>query len=41
MITSQHTTASIKLNENEPELLKDMEAFLCGIAPVGSVLPAQ
>lgn len=33
VITSQHTTASIKLNENEPELLKDMEAFLTGIAP--------
>lgn len=33
VITSQHTTASIKLNENEPELLKDMEAFLSGIAP--------
>jgi secondary thiamine-phosphate synthase enzyme len=33
VVASQHTTASIKLNENEPELLKDMEAFLCGIAP--------
>lgn len=33
VITSQHTTASIKLNENEPELLRDMEKFLCGIAP--------
>ena len=33
VVTSQHTTASIKLNENEPELLRDMETFLCGIAP--------
>lgn len=33
VVISQHTTASIKLNENEPELLRDMEAFLCGIAP--------
>ncbi len=33
VVTSQHTTASIKINENEPELLKDMEQFLCGIAP--------
>jgi secondary thiamine-phosphate synthase enzyme len=33
VITSQHTTASIKINENEPELLKDMERFLCEIAP--------
>ena len=33
VVTSQHTTASVKLNENEPELLKDMEAFLSGIAP--------
>ncbi len=33
VVTSQHTTASIKLNENEPELLRDMEQFLCGIAP--------
>jgi secondary thiamine-phosphate synthase enzyme len=33
VITSQHTTASIKLNENEPELLRDMEKFLCEIAP--------
>ena len=32
VVTSQHTTASIKLNENEPELLRDMEKFLCDIA---------
>ncbi|HZT97863.1 MAG TPA: secondary thiamine-phosphate synthase enzyme YjbQ [Chloroflexota bacterium] len=36
VVTSQHTTASIKVNENEPELLKDMEEFLCGIAPPDS-----
>jgi|SRR5579872_3890465 len=33
VVTSQHTTASIKVNENEPELLRDMEEFLCRIAP--------
>jgi len=33
VVTSQHTTASIKVNENEPELLRDMEEFLCAIAP--------
>ena len=33
VVTSQHTTASIKVNEHEPELLRDMEEFLCGIAP--------
>ncbi|HEV3312075.1 MAG TPA: secondary thiamine-phosphate synthase enzyme YjbQ [Chloroflexota bacterium] len=33
VVTSQHTTASIKVNENEPELLRDMEKFLCDIAP--------
>lgn len=36
VVTSQHTTASIKLNENEPELLRDMEKFLCEIAPAGN-----
>jgi secondary thiamine-phosphate synthase enzyme len=33
VVTSQHTTASIKVNENEPELLRDMEDFLRGIVP--------
>lgn len=33
VITSQHTTASIKINEHEPELLKDMECFLREMAP--------
>jgi len=31
---STHTTAAIKINECEPELLKDMARFLCEIAPV-------
>ena len=32
-IYTKHTTAAIKINENEPLLLKDMEAFLERIAP--------
>jgi secondary thiamine-phosphate synthase enzyme len=36
VVTSQHTTASIKINENEPELLRDMEKFLREIAPPDS-----
>ncbi len=31
---STHTTAAIKINECEPELLKDMARFLCEIAPL-------
>lgn len=31
---STHTTAAIKINECEPELLKDMAQFLSEIAPV-------
>ena len=34
VIFSQHTTAAIKINESEPELLKDMALFLSEIAPV-------
>lgn len=33
-IFSRHTTAAIKINENEPLLIKDMEAFLGRLAPV-------
>ena len=33
-VFSKHTTAAIKLNENEPLLIKDMEGFLSRIAPV-------
>jgi secondary thiamine-phosphate synthase enzyme len=33
-IYSAHTTAAIKINENEPLLITDMEAFLRAIAPV-------
>ena len=33
VVASQHTTASIIVNEHEPELLKDLDAFLDGIAP--------
>jgi secondary thiamine-phosphate synthase enzyme len=34
VIFSQHTTAAIKINESEPELLKDMALFLSQIAPI-------
>jgi secondary thiamine-phosphate synthase enzyme len=34
VIFSTHTTAAIKINEYEPELLKDMARFLSDIAPV-------
>ncbi len=34
VIFSQHTTAAIKINESEPELLKDMALFLSEIAPI-------
>ena len=30
---SQHTTAAIVVNEHEPELLKDLDAFLGEVAP--------
>jgi secondary thiamine-phosphate synthase enzyme len=33
-VFSKHTTAAIKINENEPLLLTDMEEFLKKIAPV-------
>ena len=33
VIYSKHTTASIKINENEPLLLQDMEQFLERISP--------
>lgn len=33
VITSQHTTASIVVNEHEPELLKDLTRLLDEIAP--------
>lgn len=33
VIFSMHTTAAIKINEGEPELLKDMSRFLREIAP--------
>ena len=32
-IYTKHTTAAIKINENEPLLLKDMESFLKRMAP--------
>ena len=35
-IYSKHTTAAIKVNENEPLLIKDMEQFLLRIAPVNA-----
>jgi secondary thiamine-phosphate synthase enzyme len=33
-VFSRHTTAAIKINEREPELLKDMARFLEELAPV-------
>jgi secondary thiamine-phosphate synthase enzyme len=33
-VFSRHTTAAIKINECEPELLKDMARFLCEMAPL-------
>jgi secondary thiamine-phosphate synthase enzyme len=32
-IFSRHTTAAVKINENEPLLLRDMARFLEGVAP--------
>lgn len=32
VVASRHTTACIAVNEHEPELLKDMDAFLIGLA---------
>lgn len=34
VIFSRHTTAAIKINEFEPELIKDMAKFLSTIAPL-------
>lgn len=34
VVFSRHTTAAIKINECEPELIKDMSRFLCEIAPI-------
>ncbi len=34
VIFSRHTTAAIKINEFEPELLKDMARFLSEVAPI-------
>lgn len=33
VVYSKHTTAAIKINENEPLLMQDMEKFLGRIAP--------
>lgn len=33
LIYSRHTTAAIKINENEPLLLRDMANFLARVAP--------
>jgi secondary thiamine-phosphate synthase enzyme len=35
LIASTHTTASVLVNEHEPELLKDMDRFLLEMAPPG------
>jgi secondary thiamine-phosphate synthase enzyme len=34
VVYSMHTTAAIKINEREPELIKDMSRFLADIAPL-------
>jgi len=34
VVFSRHTTAAVKINECEPELLKDMARFLGDIAPI-------
>lgn len=36
-IFSQHTTAAIKLNENEPFLISDMVRMLCHLAPANAL----
>ncbi|HEX6507407.1 MAG TPA: secondary thiamine-phosphate synthase enzyme YjbQ [Chloroflexota bacterium] len=36
VVASQHTTASIVVNEHEPELLKDLEDMLRRLAPESS-----
>jgi secondary thiamine-phosphate synthase enzyme len=33
VVYSKHTTAAVKINENEPLLLEDMATFLEGVAP--------
>ena len=33
VVYSKHTTAAVKINENEPLLLEDMANFLEGVAP--------
>ena len=33
VVFSKHTTAAVKINENEPLLLEDMTSFLEGVAP--------
>ncbi|HEU5317671.1 MAG TPA: secondary thiamine-phosphate synthase enzyme YjbQ [Chloroflexota bacterium] len=34
-VFSRHTTAAIKINEHEPELLKDLARMLASVAPAG------
>jgi secondary thiamine-phosphate synthase enzyme len=34
VVFSRHTTAAIKINESEPELIKDMSRFLGDVAPI-------
>jgi secondary thiamine-phosphate synthase enzyme len=36
VIFSRHTTAGLKINENEPELLDDLARFLGRLAPAGA-----
>ena len=41
VIYSKHTTAAVKINENEPLLLEDMAAFLEQSAPAARALSPQ
>ena len=41
VVYSKHTTAAIKINENEPLLLQDMEQFLETHIATRRMLPAQ
>ena len=41
VVYSKHTTAAVKINENEPLLLEDMAGFLEQIFPRHHELPAQ
>ena len=41
VVYSKHTTAAIKINENEPLLLQDMAIFLEKLSPPRRWIPTQ